>query len=407
MPTKRKKERIVGRFFVWLLGQRNGVYVADGRSNRQPLGRHSLGTRDYQQALTELQRLDLVQAVTHGLADKHLLDGNRTAVLLSLEDGRRLYDAHVGRPRVTGGAKPATPKRYRAVFDKFLPFARGKGVTTWNGVSGALLHAYAAWLDDEGYAYRTEYLELTCIKQALKWLVEHGHLPAVCLVRLPLRKPTGTDTYCWRPEEVAAIMAYCRARPVLTWLANVVVALACTGLRISELAALRWADIDFQKNVIVLTDESTQARRPGGRPAREIKNRRSRSFPIHEDLARVLRGLPRRGDGLVFQGPRSGVLKPDTVRAILVRDVLRPLAERFPTPEGETGFRDGRLHSFRHFFCSTCANCGVPEQVVMHWLGHRQSAMVRHYYHLHDDEAQRQMKRLTFVNDVGGADAAR
>ena len=42
----------------------------------------------------------------------------------------------------------------------------------------------------------------------------------------------------------------------------------------------------------------------------------------------------------------------------------------------------------------------------MHWLGHKQSATVRLYYHLHDGEAQRQMKRLKFVNDVGGADAA-
>jgi hypothetical protein len=177
MPAKRKQERIGGRYFVWLLGQRNGVDVADGRSNRPCLGRHSLGARDYQHALTELQRLDLVQAVAHGLADRHLLDGDRARPPLSLEEGRRLYEAHVRRPRVTGGAKPATPKRYRAVFDKFVPFARGEGITTWNGVSAALLQGYAAWLDDEGYAYRTEYLELTCLKQAIRWLVENGHLP--------------------------------------------------------------------------------------------------------------------------------------------------------------------------------------------------------------------------------------
>ena len=77
--------------------------------------------------------------------------------------------------------------------------------------------------------------------------------------------------------------------------------------------------------------------------------------------------------------------------------MLTPLAKKFPTPEGEIGFKDGRLHSFRHYFCSVCANTGVPEQVVMRWLGHQDSAMVRHYYHLHDDEAQRQMQRLNFV----------
>jgi integrase len=94
------------------------------------------------------------------------------------------------------------------------------------------------------------------------------------------------------------------------------------------------------------------------------------------------------------------------VRQVLVRDVLTPLREQFMTEGGPAGFAAGRLHSFRHYFCSTCANSGVPEQVVMEWLGHRESAMVRHYYHLHDDEAQRQMKRLNSLGQAGGGVAA-
>ena len=120
----------------------------------------------------------------------------------------------------------------------------------------------------------------------------------------------------------------------------------------------------------------------------------------------MLEGMARAGDGLVFHGPKGGRLKPDTVRRALIREVLAPLRERFPTPPGQVGFADGRLHSFRHYFCSTCANRGVPEQVVMQWLGHRDSAMVRHYYHLFDDEAQRQMSRLDFLGEAGGGVAA-
>jgi integrase len=107
-------------------------------------------------------------------------------------------------------------------------------------------------------------------------------------------------------------------------------------------------------------------------------------------------------DGFVFHGPRGGRLKPDTLRQVLIREVLTQLRARFPPPGGQAGFADGRLHSFRHFFCSACANNGVPEQVVMAWLGHRDSTMVRHYYHLHDEEAQRQMGRLKFLGEAGG-----
>ncbi len=34
----------------------------------------------------------------------------------------------------------------------------------------------------------------------------------------------------------------------------------------------------------------------------------------------------------------------------------------------------------------------------MAWLGQQSSRMVQHYYHLHDEEAQRQMKRLNFIS---------
>ena len=36
----------------------------------------------------------------------------------------------------------------------------------------------------------------------------------------------------------------------------------------------------------------------------------------------------------------------------------------------------------------------------MQWLGHQQSGMVRHYYHLHDQEAQQQMRKVSFVGTI-------
>jgi integrase len=405
MPAKRKKERVVGAYFTWLLGRRAGVYHADGRSNRPDAGRHSLGTRDHAEALEALKHLDLVQAVQLGLADRALL-APAAPEQLSLADGRRLYLRHVNRPQVVGGARPTSAKRYRAVLDKFEAFARGEGIAAWNQVNGRTLEAYAAYLDDEDYAYATEYLELTTLKQIVKWLVQEGHLPPACAIRLPLAKPRGTTTYCWRTEEVRAMLQLCRRHPELRWLGDVVTALTCTGLRISELASLRQTDIDLDRNTITLTDESTRGRGQKDRNARQTKSGRSRSFPIHADLRPVLRSMEPAPDGLVFHGPRGGRLKPDTVRQALVREVLTPLAAAFPAPPGQAGFADGRLHWFRHFFCSACANGGVPEQVVMAWLGHRDSAMVRHYYHLHDDEAQRQMGRLDFLGEAGGGVAA-
>ncbi len=61
-----------------------------------------------------------------------------------------MHEANVSRPRVTGGVRKSTQKRYRAVRDKFVPFATSRGVTVWNGVTAAFLHAYAADLESRG-----------------------------------------------------------------------------------------------------------------------------------------------------------------------------------------------------------------------------------------------------------------
>ncbi|HEY4312063.1 MAG TPA: site-specific integrase [Pirellulales bacterium] len=398
MPNKRKNERIVGQYFNWLLYERDGVYQADGRANKPSAARHSLGTKTYQEALEAIKRLDVIKAVELGLADRDLLRAAESE-LVPLGVGVQFYLAHVQRPRVTGGARPATPKRYRAVFDKFLPHVRKEGYRYWNQITPRQLHNYAAWLDGEGYAYRTEFLELTTIKQAVQWMINAGHLPASCAIKLPLPKPSGTDTYCWQPDQVTAMIAYSYSVEELGWLATVLTALACTGMRISELRSLRWSDVDMSNNFISLTDESTSRHRRRGKP-RQIKNHRSRSFPIDATLHQVLQGMSHDSDGLVFHGPKRGLLSPDIVRRTLIRDVLTPLSRQFPTT-GAFGFIDGRLHSFRHYFCSACANSGVPEPVVMQWLGHQQSGMVRHYYHLHDREAQQQMQKVSFVGAVG------
>lgn len=83
-----------------------------------------------------------------------------------------------------------------------------------------MLLRYGRWLDDEDYAGRSQGLELTTIKQAVKWMVGVKMLPASCLLTTKVRKIRGTDTHCYSPEEVRAIIAYCRGRDELQWLEN-------------------------------------------------------------------------------------------------------------------------------------------------------------------------------------------
>jgi integrase len=252
----RKGDLIQGAYYRWLLGKRKGVFFADGRANRPALGRHSLATRDRREAIEAIRKLDLLKAVEAGRADRAML-GRKNEENLPLREGRELYAAHIARARVVGGARPTTAKRYRTVFDKFEIFAKGEGIATWNEVDHSLLERYAAHLDDQGYAYATEYLELTTLKQAVKWFIGEQKLPVDCTIHLPLKKPHGTTTYCWRPVEITAMIRHCDDCPKLRFLGDILLALACTGLRISELASLRWSDVDLGKNIVRLTDDAS------------------------------------------------------------------------------------------------------------------------------------------------------
>ena len=396
MPKQRQAELVRCRYFAWLLSPRSGVWYADGRSNPTNVGRHSLNTTDRAEALEKLPQLDAAIAFQKGLGPKPVEVTERP---LLLADGRRLYEEHIRRPREVGGVRASTQKRYRTAFDKFIAFATGRGISTWNAVDHRLLMAYATDLRDQGYAGTTLRKELTTLVQAQKWLIQEEQLVGVQTLRLKIKKVESERSYCYTSEQVDAMVEHCQADQSLRWLAEVIIALACTGLRISELASLRWSDLDLNIGQLALTDESGRSNQTDGR-RRELKSGRSRQLPLHPQLAAVLRAMPRK-DAFVFHGPRGGRLKPDTVRQILVREVIEPLTAKFPSSDNERGFKDGRLHSFRHYFASTCALNGVAERVAMQWLGHQDSDMVRHYFHLHDGEARRQMERLEPIGITG------
>jgi len=186
------------------------------------------------------------------------------------------------------------------------------------------------------------------------------------------------------------MIAYCQADPKLNILGDVIVILSHTAMRIGELVAARWKDVDDAKEFWTIPDESHQGTKEQCKKAQKTKARRSRVVPIPPDVRDVLQRLEQAAssDGRIMHGPRGGILQADSLHVILKRDVLEPLNKRFPAKVDAKGLIDGGLHSFRHFFCSWAAHDGVPERVLMAWAGHGSTRMVRRYYHL-DKEASK------------------
>jgi integrase len=402
MPKPKINDEIRCAHHAWLLSLRNRIWYADGRGNTPSAGRHSLGTRDRDEAVRRLIELDRLRAEETGRIPRTTAaQANNT--VLPLQCGRELYESYIARPRVIGGVSAATKRKYRGVFNKLLPFLSDHGVGTWNAVTTDVVNRYAAHMEKKGYAAKSIRDDLTTIKQAVRWLADDGHLVGASPIKVKLRKAESQPAYCYREAEVAAMVAMCFAHPKLKWMGNLIIALACTGLRISELVSLRWSDLDLDRKLITIADESGRIA-SGAKKRRQTKSGRSRTFPIHPDLLQVLPTISRRGAS-VFSTPKGDQLRDSSVRRVLIREVITPLGERFPTADGELGFKHGRFHSFRHYFCSRCAHSGVPERMVMDWLGHANSNMIRHYYHLHDEEAQRRMGSLDFIGTSSGRSA--
>jgi site-specific recombinase XerD len=323
MPQNSNPEQFQCQFFLWPIYQRkNGVWYADDRSNGAGIKRTSLGTKNKQEAIANLHQLDRVQAENLGLTPR---SSSRPGVKkLSIKLGRKLFDDHTSRPRIVGGAKASTQKRYKAILDKFEPFLESKRVTDWNQITERTLSDYASHLTENEYAYKTIFGELNTIKTAFKCLCTEGHLDREPL-RLPLRKAECQRAYCYTEAEVTAMIQRCTSSTDLEWLRGVIIALSCTGLRISELASLKWPDIRFDDRALMIADESGFVDQKADR--RSTKSSRSRHIPIHK---------------------------------------------------------------------------GIPERIVMEWLGHSDSEMVKIYYHLSDEESRRKMDQLDLLGDGDG-----
>jgi len=149
MPKRRKNQLIHCSHFKWRLVCRSGRWYADGRSNVPDAGRHALGTEDRKEALRQLPELDRARAEDLGLIPQSGRSREQYRPL-TLQEGWKLYGKHIARPRATGGVRKSTQKRYRAVFDKFIPFATDRGVTVWNGVTAGILRDYASRLEKRG-----------------------------------------------------------------------------------------------------------------------------------------------------------------------------------------------------------------------------------------------------------------
>jgi integrase len=152
--------------------------------------------------------------------------------------------------------------------------------------------------------------------------------------------------------------------------------LASTGLRISEAIALRWCDLDLDRNPPRLRVHRAIV---GGVVGAPKSRHGARTVPLADDLASRLRASQRSGsadDELVFPSRGGNPLNPNNLR----NRVLRPAAQR-------AGLHRIGLHTLRHTCASLLIEKGASPLSLQRWMGHHSGAYTLEAYgHLIDGE---------------------
>jgi len=157
--------------------------------------------------------------------------------------------------------------------------------------------------------------------------------------------------------------------------------LTFAGLRIGELLALRWRDVDLATGWLTVGQSKTDAGR------RRVKLRGA----LRDDLA-ALRARVGRGDGLVFPTSTGRQASPENFRTRVLATAMKRAntnlaeAKSPPLPEKLTP------HSLRRTFCSLLYALGEDPGTVMDEMGHTDPALALRVYRQamrrgHDEKA--------------------
>ena len=147
---------------------------------------------------------------------------------------------------------------------------------------------------------------------------------------------------------------------------GMVIVAMCTGLRVSEILALRWEHIDFKTGVMMVQQGVVNGRI--GRVKTEASQDEVPLDPVFAAVLHDLRG--QKTEGLVFPSPLTG--RP-FYAGIIQRQILRPKG-------AEVGVSGLGWHTFRHTYRSLLDETGAPVGVQQKLMRHSNVSTTMNVY---------------------------
>jgi integrase len=276
----------------------------------------------------------------------------------------RAADAYIAslEARITSGSfRSSTLRTYRNIIDTDLrPLWAERPIGT---ITRAEISTYRASLDARNLAASTVN-QTRAVVRGVFAVADLADDPSIAFTRAKTRRATSGAITFYRPEEVQQLAAHASDEQD----SALYLTAAFTGLRASELRALRWRSVDLADSLMHVERGFTDE---GGEDL--PKSYRVRSVPLMPQVARALAALRQRehftaDDDLVFVNVVGDVLDYDA------------LYRRYKAAQERAGVRPLRFHDLRHSF-GTMAVRVFPITDVQTWMGHADIGTTRKYIH--------------------------
>jgi integrase/recombinase XerC len=252
-----------------------------------------------------------------------------------------------------------TLSAYQRDLDALCHWLDQQSIKQWRDLSNEQLRQASAQFHREGLGAKSLQRRLSAYRSFFAWLIKHGELKAspadgVRAPKAPRKLPQVLDV-----DEMQALVEVPTDTTIGKRDRAMLELFYSSGLRLSELCALRWPAVDINDGLVRVDGKGGKTRIvPLGSHAKNaLTEWRSESTPKH--------------DAPVFPG-RGGA--PITPRAVQIR--LRQIAQQ------QGLFKRVHPHLIRHSFASHILESSGDLRGVQELLGHADIATTQIYTHL-------------------------
>ena len=163
-----------------------------------------------------------------------------------------------------------------------------------------------------------------------------------------------------------------------------------TGLRLSEICALKWSDIDFENAILHVRTTVARVRNTGeGSKTKLIIDRPKtkssfRDIPISSYLMKMLVSLYEKRKSEYVVSDQEGFISP------------RTYSYRFHKVLEKYNVKQVNYHALRHTFATRCIEHGVDVKTLSEILGHSNASITLNtYVHSSMERKREQLEKLT------------